>query len=466
LICSCCGEEIIGSVKGPYNENQYYCEACWNNPNLFFPDKTALQLENIFRNSHFNYNDLNVLEVIDLFRANAINPNENISNAYKKIGKIHATINVIRMMQKGIPLYIGKLNAAQLLILISFDQWSEIKMSGYQREIFKEKAREIRQYLEECPIPIIPALLASFRQGSYHEIKDDYGRLEIPVIPGSIALLDGQQRTGGFEEIFHALRELHRKKAKGENEKLEKYIQLINFEIPIVFVDSCELSSKCIANNSKNVQPIDVERAFFFVINKTQKPVNPSLKDQLAYQTINAGIEGIPAIEKEKWRTTIVPIANELTSINSPLRGLINLGGITGQRKPIPLNSFITSLRPLFVLNPDFESLTFEEKKKFLINYWSSIKDLFPVEFESKKGYLLTKTVGIFSLNYLANDVFLMCKKENYDPLIKKNMSKFLCHLKGFDWGIKTSPLAFLGGKKGVKKAYEILLEIIENHNS
>jgi hypothetical protein len=242
LICACCGEEIKGNAKGPYTGDQYYCNECWSNPNLFFMDKLALTLENIFYSNHLNLEDLNVLEVIEIFRSNSVNPDNNTSNACKKMGQIKATINVIRIMQKGMPIYIGKINAAQLLVLVSFDQWSETRMSGFQREIFKEKAREIKQYLEECPIPIIPALLASFRIGQYYPIKDDYGKLEIPVLPGSISLLDGQQRTGGFEEIYQALQELYKKDGSSKNEeRLKKYIQLINFEIQIVFVDSSEI---------------------------------------------------------------------------------------------------------------------------------------------------------------------------------------------------------------------------------
>jgi len=60
------------------------------------------------------------------------------------------------------------------------------------------------------------------------------------------------------------------------------------------------------------VKQSELEGAFFFIINKTQKPVNPSLKDELAYKTLKAGITGIPIIEKEKWRTEIVPVVNEL----------------------------------------------------------------------------------------------------------------------------------------------------------
>jgi hypothetical protein len=51
-----------------------------------------------------------------------------------------------------------------------------------------------------------------------------------------------------------------------------------------------------------------------------------------------------------------------------------------------------------------------------------------------------------------------MCISENIDPSEKENILRFVRKLHDFDWGMKSSPIAFLGGKKGVMKAHELLL--------
>jgi len=83
-------------------------------------------------------------------------------------------------------------------------------------------------------------------------------------------------------------------------ELIKKYTDLLSFEIPIVFVDSKAIIEKMRKESPENltVKQSELEGAFFFIINKTQKPVNPSLKDELAYKTLKAGITGIPIIEK------------------------------------------------------------------------------------------------------------------------------------------------------------------------
>lgn len=464
MICSCCGDSITSEVKGPYNGNQYYCKACWENPNLFFEDKFKPTIEKIFSKNQFDIKDPNIVEVIETFRSNAINPNRNVSEFYKNNYNIKATINVIKLNQKGMSIYVGKVNAIQLLILVSSEQWNESTTNGFQREIFQEKAREIKNYIDQCPIPMIPAFLASFREGRFIPNDGAVGKLELPIIPGLISILDGQQRTAGFEVIFKTFQKIFNEHGFYEDTKLlDKYIELLNFEIPIVFIDSKEIADKLHREESlREIEPMDIERAFFFVINKTQKPVNPSLKDQLAYRTLSVGIKGIPSIEKEKWRTEIVPIANELNKSKGALHDRFNLSGKSGMRKPIPLNAFVTSLRPLFVLNKEFSQLTFQQKSRYLENYWYAVKETFPDSFKPKKKSLLTKSVGVFALNYLASDIFLMCMSQNLDPTKKENTMRYISKLRDFDWDIKSSPIAFLGGKKGVMKAHEVLLSKLE----
>lgn len=468
MICSCCGCEIKEKVHGPYNDGKCVCDRCWKDPCLFFPDKVEEMLDRLFTEGLEScIKDLNLLEVIDFCRMKAINAKQKLAKDSERINEAPTIkINVIKVSQKGMPLYLGKLKAAELLILSSVDQWHEKQLEGFQRERFKSKNREIKEFIKKCPLPMVPSLLASFQYGAITSVNNDFGVLEIPIVPGSISLLDGQQRAGGFEEAFYEFKELIQKGKFNVNDEIYNlFSELMRFEIPIVFLDSKRIIEKMSEDNKKmnQLKPIDVDRACFFIINKTQKPVNPSLKDELAYLTLSAGISGIPVIDKEKWRTEIVPIANYLSNQDSPLCGLISLGGLSGLCRPIQLNSFVTSLKPLFVDNELFAKYYPEKKREFLENYWMVIRETFPKAFEeeTRKDYLLTKTIGIFPLNYLANDIFNLCLQNNLDPVQPESIRPYINKLENIDWTTKTSPFTYFAGKKGAKKAYEVLAETI-----
>lgn len=121
-------------------------------------------------------------------------------------------MDAVKLVQKGLPMYVGKMKASNLLELSDIENWSEQTLDGYQRERFREKTREIAQYLDECSIAMIPALLASFREGEFVQVRGDFGVLKIPRKMGAIWLIDGQQRTGGFNEIWSELQELQRRR--------------------------------------------------------------------------------------------------------------------------------------------------------------------------------------------------------------------------------------------------------------
>jgi len=465
MICSSCGFEIKGNRHGPY-DGRFVCDTCWNNPALFFPDKMNDTLEKIAQDKvSRDLDDQNMLRVIDIYRSYPKIDSQNLEETWKKITDVNLMIRVIRIKQKGMPLYIGKVQAKELLLLATSDHWKDEALDGYQREKFKEKTREIKQYLEGCSISIIPALLVSFSAARFIPSFEDFGTLELPLKPGIISILDGQQRTGGFEDIYKEIKKLQTMHSLANRDELiKKYIKLLEFEIPIVFVDSNAILKKLKkeSNNQLNIKQSELDGAFFFIINKTQKPVNPSLKDELAYKTLKAGFTGIPSIEREKWRTEIVPIVNELNKESSPFSGLINLGGSTSTGHPVPLFSIVSSLKPLFD-NEDFKKLNDEEKTAFLVNYWSYVRSMYPQGFDLKtqKEYLVLRTTSIYAFNYLANNVYSWCTDEGIDPSATDSIMRFIEPLHDIDWNKKTSPFAFLGGGKGVRRAYEVLLNIL-----
>jgi len=466
--CACCGKIIDGDFHGPYENEEYYCERCWNDPCLFFPEKVGAILSDHIEDDGIFYNDT-ILELIDQFREHSINPHNNIREIWTGvIGKSCVDIPVVKIHQKGNDIFLGKLKAYELLLLSYVEQWVEEDDSnpGYQRLLSKSRSREIKEYLKNCPIPLIPSLLGSYQNGEYSGINSDIGTLRLPILPGTISLLDGQQRTGGFAALFLEFKESLQLGQFKNNKELEYYYRkLLTFEVPIVLINTKEIADRLMKKNPNlsNLMTIDIDTAFFIIINKTQKGVNASLKDELAYRTITAGIEGIPVIEKERWRTEVVPVANKLSEKGSPLDGLINQGGIPGLKKPVQLNGFVTSLKNLYVYNEYFKQLDKDEKILFLSNYWQTIRDKFPFAFEKDtyNNYIVTKSIGVYSFNYLSSDVFDYCIKQNLDPLEKDNLLKIIDNLGDMDWNIETSPMAYFAGKKGAKHAYELLYKLI-----
>ncbi len=72
------------------------------------------------------------------------------------------------------------------------------------------------------------------------------------------------------------------------------------------------------------------------------------------------------------------------------------------------------------------------------------------------------RAIGVYSLNWLANDVFNWCHAEGIKLPSEKDIEIWLEPLKAFDWTRK-SPIAAYGGMRGVQEAYKLLLAVLAN---
>jgi DNA sulfur modification protein DndB len=432
MICSCCGYEIKDKVHPIKNGEKFVCDSCWNNPDLFFAEK----LDNDSR--------LKLLAEIANYKRNQASSIE---------------IDVIRFHQKGIEMYIGKMKAKELLQLFEIDEFKEEELEGYQRELYEERTSELVEYLSKCPLAIMPAILVSLRGANFISQNGDFGTLSIPRKKGAIWMIDGQHRIGGFDKVRE--RFIFTKSIDPS-----QFPDLMNYEFPVVFFDSASAAAKI-----RNAQILpetqfsseDVERTVFFVVNKTQRGISPSLKDALLYRIKTSGIEGLPIIRKEGWRIRAARIAIVLNKDeNSPLAERINISGRRGTGKPIQLNSFVSSLKILFS-DEGFSGLGDDEKIGFLKAYWEALKELFPEAFEMKtfKGHMLLKALGVYSLNWIGKDLFHICLKRDYNFADKVILKALLSPLESFDWNVQTSPLSSFGGVKGASRAHGLLLGII-----
>lgn len=431
MICSCCGYEIKDKSHPIENGKKQVCDKCWNNPSLFFAEK----MENDGR-----------FRLLSETAAESRNQPRSI------------LIDVIKLHQKNVEMYIGKMKSKDILQLYEIDKFKDEELEGYQREQYEERTSELIEYLTKCPVAVMPSLFVSLRNARFVPQGGDFGTLQIPRQRGSIWIIDGQHRVGGFEKVLN--RFTFSKDAGGINPEI--FSLLMDYELPVVFIDTIKASGDSITSQLKEEQaisPQDLERAIFFIVNKTQKGISPSLKDALLYRIKLGGIEGIPAIRKEKWRIRAAHIGISLNKeIDSPLVGMVNVGGKTGTGKPIQLNSFVSSLEPLFKCE-DFTKLTDEERLKFLKNFWNILRNMFPKAFDANtwRKYMLLKAVGMYSLNQLAYDIYKIFTASGYDLDDGEVLKKILNPMSNFDWSTEKSSFSALGGMKGARSGYEQL---------
>jgi len=429
LICACCGFKITGEKYKI--EQGFVCERCWNDPNLFFPEKVKQNKKEFI---------LNALQT-------------------EKVKSETLVVPVIKIQQKDITLYTGKLKAKEFLQLYGIYGFQEKTLEGYQRELYENKVNDLNNYIARCDIAITPSILISLRNGVNFVPSSkgsEIGKIEIPLKKGSIWIIDGQHRIGAFENVLS--------KVASFQDESSSFSTLMNYEFPVTFLDSLEAAKIINDKNGENITPTDIERTIFFIINVTHKRISPSLRDVLQYCISEAGVKGIPSIEREGWRTNATFIAIKLSNIkNSPFYQRINVSGIRNSGRPIQLNSFVSSMKPLY-LNNIFLGFNDEERLKLLLSYWKVIRNIYKEAFSKKtsRNYLLLKAIGIYCLNWLCSDFLKWCKERELNFFDNLTIEKYLSKIKDFDWSKDTSPLANFGGMKGVKEAHSILLKKIE----
>ena len=464
MICSCCGYEIKGDPYPVENGQRYVCGKCWNNPEMFFPEKIEQDQR---------------LKLLS-----------EIAQAWEEQNGL-VEVRVIKLVQKGIEMYVGKMNIVDILTLYELDKFKEEELEGYQRERYEERTSQLVEYLEKSPLAVVPAILVGLRKTEFVSFDGDLGVLKIERRKGSLWIIDGQHRVGGFSKIRDRF---FFSKSLGTS----LFKDLMKYEFPVVFVDSkgaAERLKEKETRRASSLSPEDIEKTIFFIVNKTQRGISPSLKDALLYSIKTSGIEGLSLVDKEGWRIAGAQIGITLNcKETSPLRAKINVSGRRNSGKPIQLNSFVSSLEILFK-DKRFSNLSIDDKICFLENYWSSLKELLPEAFENKqkrreegeefgrrfssnigrkankiesknateedKKYLLLTALGIYTVHRLARDVLNSAIKEGIDFRQSGFFKEKLNLIKAFNWTAKNSPLSALGGMKGVSKAYDLLSEVV-----
>ncbi|MCI4352056.1 MAG: hypothetical protein L3K14_01520 [Thermoplasmata archaeon] len=391
---------------------------------------------------------------------------------------------------KGIPVYSGKIKPSDLLAVYDVKQFSAEELDWYQRKLFEKKARDVQAYLERCPISVIPALLVGVGAESIfaHTDGQDFGTLSVPRVQKSIRVIDGQHRVAGFQLIADELSVLESRARldpvveEPARERREFMRHILDSPIPITAVDisgaiKAAEGKRAAHFKNQSLTQDEAERVIFFILNKTQKGLNPSLRDQLAYRIWFSGIRGIPAIEEEEWRPYATRLVEDLNRHESPLKGLIaEAAASPGMARRVRLSSFVTSLRDLFDIPEFFDKETeqrdekfresqHEKELKYLREYWTVLRYLFPDAFQDTARHLLLRTLAVYALNGLAADVFKWALPQGKTPT-KERVKELVGPLAGFDWTRDKSPIKAFGGERGATEAHRLLLTRLADSGS
>lgn len=381
------------------------------------------------------------------------------------------SISATRFEQRGLVLYSGTISAGDLLSVYDIHRWKQDDLEGYQRERYEERVAEIAKYIEKATVPIIPPLLVSLRRRvDFQPLNGNgIGHFDLPKEKNIAWVIDGQHRIGGFEVFQTQLGRILSgaiAPAPGEVGKLET---LLEFPLAALFLDAEESLSKVRLAMSQEfrggIQVMDLERAFFLIVNDTARPLRPSARDMNAYQLVYKGFT-LPFMEKRKWRVEGVELVQLLNAPLSPLAGLINVFGTRGLGRPVQLASFVSALEPL-IKNQHFQDLdTKGEKGYYLLDFWRGMRARIANAFSDDKGtrdqYLVLKTVGVYALCHTANDILTWATDKDQNP--RKALARYLDPLRTFDWNRRTSPLAALGGQQGVREAHKRLLAHLDSN--
>lgn len=310
-------------------------------------------------------------------------------------------IPVIKIMQQGKKIYIGKMTCSEILDRCITTEWDsnlgwDLDKQGYQRAPNEKHYMRIANFLREEGDPLLPtsALLAA-REGEYglldFTLIDNahlgIGKLKIPK-ERSLFIVDYQHRWRGLKYAVEKL----------------KCNNLLNFQVPVIIM--------------ADVSRYEEIRQFY-LINSKQKRVDTDLGLALL-QTM-----ATEASEKEllnfvgpgnKYRIRATRLTFTIAGeTDGPWVGKIadpNMAITSNQ--VVSIKSFVDSLRPLLVRTSPVCMKSDDELIQIILDYWSGIAQLMPDVFASPRNYSIQRAIGVFVMHRVAaKKVFGLCIQQN-----------------------------------------------------
>ena len=240
---------------------------------------------------------------------------------------------------------------------------------GYQRMVSKQRVKALAKRLLEDDLYVPTSILVNIRKfsnSSLKTIKDNNAELDLAKY--KLHVVDGQHRTGAYEEVLENLDEDARKIWE---EKLVSIVFLLG-------VDQ------------------DIEREFFHDVNSNAKSIPASYIQELITKMVLVN-PSYHVPEKDAWKVeadAVMKILNEKSGI---WKNKIKFPG--SKVGVIPNSGFVNTLKPL--LNDKWFGNMLsgpEEQAEVLMAFWDGIdlhfKNSEENPFENTKTFSIQKRIG------------------------------------------------------------------------
>jgi DGQHR domain-containing protein len=315
-------------------------------------------------------------------------------------------MKVLRIEQKGCPLYTGVLPAKVLLYTADVDIWSLSNPKGYQRPLVPARVRLAANYLEGEEGVFPTSVLLSVRgqadfesSGTSDGVQEGY--LHLPE-ERPFQIVDGQHRVAGLARAI-----------EDGNTELEEY------QVPVTVLLNPDRYT---------------EMRHFYIVNTRQKGVPADVAERLLLQMREKSgllsiVEFEPQGQRKAQQAKAVSVVDSLREMDGPWHNMVV---VPGEKKPSPAavrqHTVVISLVESKILShPTLKELDDKDLAILLNTYWSALRDLLPEAFANPKEHSVQRTAGIYSLHMIFPDVFERCREvRDYS---RDKMKEILGHL-------------------------------------
>jgi len=304
--------------------------------------------------------------------------------------KLHMT----RMKQDARELYVGPMNAEDVIRFGRVAEWHEGDDSGYQRAPEGARIRKLSNFLKKEAVPLLPtSVLLSHRGEPLPKVEIAPNVVEIDLPEEAVLfIVDGQHRVAGLQMAI-------------EKEGVERLRQ---FQLPVVFMEFADVGDEAhqfrlINDNMKKVNTMLARRLLEMRLQKGGSEVKRALRDSKSLWQAEsvAVIRELKEAEGSVWYGRIQP-PNEKKRAQHIVREL----------------SMSTSLKPILT-DPIGTDLGTETVARFLSNYWEAWRRVAPEAFDEPESFVIQKTAGVFSLHMVARYVLkLFDRRRNTSPSV------------------------------------------------
>ncbi len=308
-------------------------------------------------------------------------------------------IPVIRSVQGGVTLYLGKIRAQDLLDIAVIHEWDpdrgwDLDWQGYQRAPVLKHYQSIARFLASDNDPLMPtSALLSARETEEgilgfeplsKEADADFGYLTL-ADNRHLYVVDYQHRLTGLKVAIDSM----------GAEKLR------DFQIPFVLMSDArkyeEIKQFYLINNKQKRVDTDLALALMqTMVGEADETELANLLGPGNRYKIRASrlIFSIAALETGMW-------VAKIQEPNNPRPGDV-----------ISVKSFVDSLKLIISTRSAVHTRTDDELIEIVSNFWSGVESLVPVPFKNPREYSIQKTVGTFVMHRVAaRKVFPICNE-------------------------------------------------------